>query len=180
MTVKNTLTQGQKIGVGLLIVGLAMNGVLMFFAERQWQTISQRRTELEQQIGRLTVMERLGEQKPVFNDRFEKLVAFFPAKEEEVAEVAQKLEVIAENSGVELKLTFEDFPEEIDIGGRYQQGLGVSAEIIGSYQEMVSWVRGIQQLPYFMRFSEVKMGTLEDRPGVRAEFKGTIFLRNVK
>lgn len=179
MAIKGALNQRQKVRLSLLAAGLVVNGLLLFFAKRQWQIVNQKKVEIEQQINRLAIMKRLDEEKLAITDRFEELIAFFPAEEEEVAEVAQKLETIAENSGVELRLNFEDFPEEIDIGGRYQRGLGVNTEIRGSYQGVVSWVQEIQQLPYFIRFSEVKIGILEEAPGVRAELKGIIFLQNV-
>lgn len=179
MAVEDRLSKRQKIGLAFFSLGLIVSLLLMFFAERQWESTKKRKLELKKQTGRLAVMKSLEQQQLIMGNRFEKLVDFFPAKEEEVAQLAQKLETVAKNTGVELKLTFEDFPEKIDIGGQYQKGLGINAEIKGSYQGLASWVRGIQQLPYFLRFSEFKIGTLEELAGVRAEFKGIIFLRNV-
>lgn len=180
MVIENILTPGQKISLTLVIIGLLVNGVLLFFTKKQWQTIDQKKIEIEQQEDRAVIVEQLDKERLIIGDRFEKLLNFLPSNEEEIAKVAQELEAVAKTSGVDLKLTFEDFPENIDIGGQYQQGLKTNAEIGGSYQGVINWVREIQQLPYFIRFSEVKIGVTEEQSGIKTEFKGTIFLRNAK
>ena len=174
------LTPTQKIGLSLLIFGTILDGILFYFIQRQWQAVRQKTTETKQQLDRLAVVERLNQDKLMLNNRFEELTAFFPDTEENVAKVAQKLETIAKDSQVEIKLTFDDFPKAVDIGGRYQEGLGTTVELKGSYQGMLKWIREVQQLPYFIRFSEIKVGTLEEKPGTRSELKGIIFLRNPK
>jgi len=67
---------------------------------------------------------------------------------------------------------------KVDIGGIYQQGLGINAVIEGSYQAVSGWIQQIEKLPYFISFTEVEISPLRLSTGIKAEFSGTIFFKN--
>lgn len=176
MVINNgALTGGQKWELVAVILGLVVNGVGMTLATRQWQTWQQRQVEVKQQANRMALFQQLGAERLEFNNRLEAVQAFFPSKEEDVAAVAKKLEAEAVAAGVELKLTFDDFSEEVKIDGEKLKGLGMTVQVVGSYQGALRWVRGVQQLPYLINLRELKMGG-EDSLKIKAELKGELFL----
>jgi len=52
------------------------------------------------------------------------------------------------------------------------------AEVEGPYQGILEWVRRVEELPYFIRLSEAKIGLAKLMPGVNTEFTGVMFLKN--
>lgn len=172
------LSTSQKIGLGLALVGVGVIGWLSLMLGKVWEEKNQKQIELEQLSLKGMDVEDLEFNRQILETRLEELEEFFLEGETGVAGVAEGLESIAAETGVSLKLSFENFPKKVDIGGRYQEGLGMYAEVVGPYQEVLSWVRKVEQLPYFIRLSEVKMGLAKDESGVKAEFKGVIFLKN--
>ena len=175
MTNNGGLTRVQKWGVVVVILGLVVNGVGMVLAMGQWQIWQQKRLKVKQQADRVAKLQQLGAERLELNSRLEALQDFFPRSEEDVAAVAQKLEAGAVTSGVELNLTFDDFGEEVKMGGEKLQALGMTMQVTGSYQGILSWVRGVQQLPYLINFRELKIGG-EDNLKIKAEIKGELFL----
>ena len=171
-------TQGQKIGISILVIGLLVSVPLLMIVWRDWQEMNKTRTEVNQMTEKLIALEGLAKERVEVSNRFESLTTFFPIDEEDVAAAVQRLETIANSTGIKLILTFDDFPADIDIGGQYHRGLGINVIVEGRYQAVLSWVRGIQQLPYFIRFSELKMGVLQQGTGIRAEFEGVFFLQD--
>ena len=169
------LTRGQKWGLVAIILGLVVNVVVGVLAQQQWQIWQQKQTQAQRQDDRVASLQQLGSGRLELNDRLGAVEAFFPSKEEDVAAVAQKLETEAETAGLELKLTFDDFSEEVKMGGEKLQALGMTMQVTGSYQGILSWVRGVQQLPYLINFRELKIGG-EDNLKIKAEIKGELFL----
>jgi len=169
------LTRGQKWGVVVVILGLVVNGVGMVLAMGQWQIWQQKRLKVKQQADRVAKLQQLGAERLELNSRLEALQDFFPRSEEDVAAVAQKLEAGAVTSGVELNLTFDDFGEEVKMGGEKLKALGMTMQVTGPYQGILKWVGGVQQLPYLINFKELKMGG-EENGEIKAEFKGELFL----
>jgi len=172
------LSMSQKVWLGLALIGVVVIGCLSLMLGKVWGERNQKQVELEQLRLKGMDVEDLELNRQILEVRLEELGEFFLEGETGVAGVAESLESIARETGVGLKLSFENFPKKVDIGGRYQQGLGMYAEVSGVYQGVLSWVRKVEQLPYFIRLSEVKMGLAKDESGVKAEFKGVIFLKN--
>jgi len=172
------LSSSQKIWLGLALVGVGVIGWLSLVLGRVWGERDQKQVELGQLRLKGMDVEDLELNRQILEARLEELEEFFLEGETGVAGVAESWESIAGETGVSLKLSFENFPKKVDIGGRYQQGLGMYAEVGGSYQGVLSWVKKVEQLPYFIRLSEVKMGLAKELSGVKAEFKGVIFLKN--
>jgi len=172
------LASGYKIWIGLTILGIVINIGLLTMFGKDWKTVNQQQKQLQELTVRINTQQELENQQQALNSQFLILDNFFVKGESGVAAVAQKLEQAADNLDLLLSLTFEDFPEKTDINGTYQQGLGINATVEGSYQAVSSWVQQIEKLPYFIRFTEIEISPLRLSSGIKAEFSGTIFLKN--
>lgn len=167
-----------KLGVIGLMVGWVLALAGWWWVDQAQTRLSQAQGRLEQERSRVAVIEALGAEKLVWGERLETMQQVFPGTKEEVAEVAAKLEALAEAADIELTLQFDDFAKEVSVGSSKQWGLKIEAEVRGSYQGLTRWVDGVQQLPYLIQWAEMKVGVVEDGGGVRGEFSGQLFLLN--
>lgn len=174
----NKLSTGQKVWLGLTVVGAGVSLWLLTVVNRTWQENSQNEIRAQELSLKAADVEELEINRQILAEKLTELEGFFLEGETGVAAAAERMEAMANQAEVSLVLAFEDFPDKVDIGGIYQAGLGMHAEVDGSYQRVLEWVRRIEELPYFIRLSEVKIGLVKLGPGVKAEFKGVIFLKN--
>lgn len=174
----NGLSTGQKVWLGLGLVGIGVSLWLLSMFNKAWQAKTQREEKTQELKVKVADAEELEMDKQILGVKLMELEEFFLEGESGVAAAAGRMEEMAAQTGVGLILAFEDFPEKVDVGGMYQMGLGMYAEVEGPYQGILEWIRRVEELPYFIRLSEAKIGLAKLTPGVKTEFKGVMFLKN--
>jgi len=177
MANKEPLTAGARVGMGMVVIGIVVSVGLIMLVSKAWNDVRQLRASVEQLSKETKRIEELEQQEAVLGARMEEMKEFLALGEEGVAEVAESLEGLANSFGVELVMAFEDFPDQVDVGGVYQDGLGMTVVATGSYQGVLSWLKAVEKLPYLMSFSEIKVGLPRLGEGVRIEFEGVMYLR---
>ncbi len=173
-----SLKAGQKVWLGLALVGGVVSFWLMMTTGKAWQEMKQKELRERELLISVADVKSLELEKEIVSENLKTIEEFFLEGETGVAVVAESLEKLAVDSGVSLTLSFEDFPEQVDIGGIYQSGLWIYMEVNGNYQAVLDWVKKVEELPYFLRLSDVKMGPSKFLFGVKGEFKGVLFLTN--
>jgi len=173
-----SLSEGQKVWLGLAVVGMFSSFWLLFKVGKVWQDMKQKEIKVKELVIKANDVDVLLTEKQIFGEKIVQLREFFLEGEVGVAMAAEGMEKMANEAGVTLTLSFEDFPEQVDVGGVYNQGLWMYVEVEGSYQRVLDWVRRVEELPYFIRLSEVKIGLAKLSPGIKGEFRGVLFLKN--
>lgn len=173
-----TITRGQKLWLALAVIGAGVSLWMLLVTGRVWQDLLKQKNEVDQLKLKVKIINELETDKEVLGQRSTELEDFLVKGEEGVAEVAKALEQTAARSGVELSLSFEDFPEKVDIKGKYQLGLGMNVQVVGAYQAVINWLQQVERLPYFVQLVEVKIGLPRLSGGVKADFNGTVYLKN--
>ena len=174
---EKSLSAGQKIWLILTLLGMGISFWMFSVINKVWKENLTKEVRVEELVTRINDIEGLGIEKQIVSERFGELSEFFLEGETGVAMVAESIEQIANQTGMSLILSFEDFEEKVDIGGVYQLGLGIYMEVHGTYQGLLNFTKKIEELPYFMKFSEVKVNSAKLVSGIKAEFKGVIFLK---
>jgi len=172
------LTREYKWWLVMTIIGAGMSFWLLMVVGKVWEDQVKLRNRIDQLEMRARIADELKIEKGMFEERIVELENFLVRGEEGVTEVAQALEQAADRSGVGLSLAFEDFPEKVDMKGKYQLGLEMNMEAAGSYQAVINWLQQVEKLPYFVQLKEVKIGLSRLGSGVKAEFSGIVYLIN--
>jgi Tfp pilus assembly protein PilO len=167
----------EKIGYVLMVAGIIISALLYQPSSLAWQRWQQDRMTWEETRAKLAKVEELQQAKIDLTDQYSQVQNLLVPGETGVAAAAKALEEAAEASEVSLNLTFADFPEKVDVGGMYQVGLTVKAEIEGSYQAILNWAAAGERLPYLIRWGEMKLGQSRQEGKVKAEFSGVLFLQ---
>ena len=171
------LLAGQKIWLLLTLLGIGVSFWMFSVINKVWKENLAKEVKVEELVTRINDIEGLEIEKQIVSEKFGKLSEFFLEGETGVAMAAESIEQIANQTEMSLILSFEDFEEKVDIGGIYQVGLGVYMEVHGTYQGLLNFIKKIEELPYFMKFSEVKVNSAKLVSGIKAEFKGVMFLK---
>ena len=172
------LAGGQKIWLLLALVGGGISLWMFLIVNKVWKENLKKEATIEELVVKANDVENLGIERQILNEQLNELSGFFLEGETGVARAAENMEQIASQIGVNLTFSFEDFESKVDIGGVYQTGLTMYMEVEGSYQGLVNFIKKVEELPYFIRLSEVKVGELKLTSGIKAEFKGVIFFKN--
>ena len=172
-----SLTVGERMGFGLMVGGIIVSALLVKPTRLAWQEWQQQRITWEQTTAKLAKLEELKQAKIVLAEQYAQVQNLLVPGETGVAAAAESLEAAASDSGVSLSLTLADFPEPVDIGGMYQLGLPVKAELEGSYQGILNWAAAGERLPYLIDWKEIKLGQSRQEGKVKAEFSGVLFLQ---
>ena len=173
-----TITKGQKLWLALAVIGAGVSLWISLVTGRVWQDLRKQKNEVDQLKLKVKTVNELETEKDVLGQRMTELEDFLVEGEKGVAEAAQALEQAAARSGVKLSLSFEDFPEKVDLKGKYQLGLGMNVQAEGAYQAVINWLQQVERLPYFVQLVEVKIGLPRLSGGVKADFNGTVYLKN--
>ena|SRR3989344_4281247 len=172
------LSVGEKLGISLLFISLITSSLLFKPTRLAWQEWQQERLAWEKSAAQLTQMEMLKKSREALAEKYAAVKNLLAPGEEGVAAAAAGMETAADEHQVSLILTLDDFPEKVDIGGSYQPGLGVKAELEGSYQGILAWTGAIERLPYLINWTDMELGQSRQVGQVKAEFNGTLFLQD--
>lgn len=80
---------------------------------------------------------------------------WLPSSEEEVAEFAERLELEATALGLILSIQFDDFPDRVDVGGKYLNALKMQLKIRGGYRQLAEMIGKISRVGYLTRTDEI-------------------------
>lgn len=105
---------------------------------------------------------------------------YLPANEEDVAAFASSIEDLAKAQSLDITLDFDDFPGQVDIGGKYVNGLGLSITLEGSYQGLTRFMAGLDGLPYFYKTDKITALKPETKVGVKTTIKGSLIMAGTK
>lgn len=171
------LNSREKLGVGLLLPSLIISCWLFKPVRLAWQEWQQQRFNWLQSSAQLKQMEALKQSRETLAAQYTAVKNLLAPAEEGVAEAAAGMETAAKAHQVSLTLTLADFPEKVDVGGSYQSGLGIKAEIEGSYQGILAWELAVERLPYLINWTDMELGQSRQVGKVKAEFNGNLFLQ---
>lgn len=165
--------------VGILMILVIVGSLLIAKpVESAWQEWVAAKSAWEQAKARLNQLERLEADKLILSDQFMQVKNLLVPGEVGAASAAEAMELAAVNNNVNLSITFDDFPEKISIGGAYQLGLLVKVELVGSYQGILGWTAAVEQLPYLLRWEEIKLGPARQTDSIKAEYRGALFFQD--
>ena len=97
-----------------------------------------------------------------------------PLSEEEVSFFAASLEGVAKEKGLTISLDLEDFPKQVDIGGKMLPGLGLIITLEGSFDGVRSFLTDLVGLNYFFKTDKLTILAHETKPGVKAAINGSL------
>ena len=120
-----------QINIAIIVLGILFSIGVVFSLNGSWVQLRLKQTEVNSLESKVSALEDLVEKRQTLEPEFNQLSSFFPRGESGVAQVAEKLEEQAILNGLSMVLNFEDFPDQVDIGGVYQPALGFNVVIEG-------------------------------------------------
>lgn len=160
----------------LVLLALAIITLLWFLNTQKQKSIN----SLEQQIQVLRADEDRYNEDTLQYQNFQTLLNTWektlPKSEEEVAVFATAIESLAKSHSLVLNLDFEDFPGQVDIGGRYATGIGLDISLDGSYQNITTFLHRLDELTYFFKIDKLIITQQELKTGVKASLSGVLVM----
>ncbi len=160
-----------------VIFASAFFAILWYLNTKELKTV----TDLQQQINALQADEAKYNDDLTQYSSFQTLLTTWeqslPKNETQVAVFASSVENLAKSQTLALTLDFEDFPGQVDIGGRYATGIGLEMNLQGSYQNLTAFIHKLNALPYFFKIDKLILTQEELKPGVKATLTGTLIMQ---
>jgi|CXWL01.1.fsa_nt_gi Tfp pilus assembly protein PilO len=150
--------------------------VVFYLTQNQIRKTSLARAELVQLTesrGRLTELATL---LPSYGVLERNWLSTLPQNEKEVAAFAGSLEQLAKVNGLFLELSFDDFPGPVDVSGHYIAGVGAQITLIGNYAGVTNFLSSLTDLPYYFKVDKMTLTKPDNRPGLKAQFNGSLMM----
>lgn len=172
-------TKQPIIHLTFFVIFLAAAMVVFYLTQNQIRKASLARAELAQLTesrGRLNELTTL---LPRYELLERSWLSTLPQNEKEVAAFAGRLEQLARANGLLLELSFDDFPGPVDVSGHYIAGVGAQITLLGSYAGITNFLTGLADLPYHFKLDKMTLTKPDSRPGLKAEFNGSLMMNLV-
>ena len=104
---------------------------------------------------------------------------YLPSTEEDVAAFASSIERLTRVQTMDVTLDFDDFPAQVDIGGKFVTGLGLSITLEGSYQGLTNFFGELNKLSYFFKTDKITILKHETRNGIKATIRGSLIMSQI-
>lgn len=161
----------------LILIGVMLGSVCLFYLLFKGLVVTNKlKAEVALVSANQARLDKLILTMPTLSSEFESLKKTLPSSEEEVAQFAAYLELVAKEQDLVITINFNDFPKSSVISGKKMETLVTDVTLEGSYGGVTNFVKQISNSNYFYKIDKLSIARQEPRLGVKAVLNGLLIM----